>query len=110
MPVHYGRGAGLSNRRHGEKSGFETHTLSVGEMPSHTHPTAVTSAMGDTTSPVGAVPATANDGESNYSSATAGLSSVNGSSAGSDQTHNNMPPYLAINFSIALVGVYPSRS
>ncbi|MGJ8695238.1 MAG: phage tail protein [Verrucomicrobiaceae bacterium] len=110
MPMHYGNGPGLTGRQIGLKSGFETHQLSVGEMPNHFHTRTVTSAVGDATSPIGAVPATANDGESNYSTATSGLSTVNGNANGGSQAHNNMPPYLAINFSIALVGIFPSQN
>ncbi|MDB4412532.1 tail fiber protein [bacterium] len=110
MPMHYGQGSGLSNRQIGQSSGAESHQLSVGELPVHTHTHNVTAAVGDSPSPVGAVPATANDGESNYSTATSGLSAVNGNSQGGGQAHNNMPPYLAINFSIALTGIFPPRN
>jgi microcystin-dependent protein len=110
MPMHYGTGPGLSGRAIGQKSGVQNHQLTQAEMPSHSHTNNVTAAVGDVTSPVGAVPATANDGESNYSKATTGLSIVGGNNTGSSQAHNNMPPYLVINFSIAMVGRYPSRN
>ena len=110
MPMHYGQGSGLSNRQISQSSGAESHQLSVGELPGHTHTHNVTAAVGDSPSPVGTVPATANDGESNYSTETSGLSTVSGNSQGGGQAHNNMPPFLVINFSIALTGIFPSRN
>lgn len=108
--MHYGQGSGLSNRQISQSSGAESHQLSVGELPGHTHTHNVTAAVGDSPSPVGTVPATANDGESNYSTETSGLSTVSGNSQGGGQAHNNMPPFLVINFSITLQGIFPSRN
>ena len=107
--MHLGNGAGLTSRRWGQKSGQEDHTLATSEMPSHSHGQAVTAEVGNQASPVGAVPATANDGESNYSNS--GTTTLNGATnAGNSQPFNNMPPFLVINFSIALQGIFPSRS
>ncbi|MFT6178909.1 MAG: microcystin-dependent protein [Akkermansiaceae bacterium] len=110
FPMHLGNGAGLTSRRWGQKSGQEDHTLATSEMPSHSHGQAVTAEVGNQASPVGAVPATANDGESNYSTNAANLSTSNTTNVGGNQSHNNMPPFLVINFSIALQGIYPSRN
>src|SRR6056297_1376109 len=66
LPMHTGTGVGLSPRSLGARSGSERHTLTTNEMPAHSHDLRATSAVGDETSPVGAIPATANDGESNY--------------------------------------------
>lgn len=110
VPIHTGTGPGLSSRNLGSRSGAETHTLLVAEMPSHSHGTSVTADVGNQTSPVGTLPATANDGESNYSnsqSTTTGRATTN---TGGTQAHNNMPPFLTIRFCIALQGIYPSRS
>ena len=107
FPMHVGNGPGLSSRSMGRRSGTETHTLTVAEMPVHSHP--VTADVGNKPSPVGAVPATANDGESNYSNS--GTTTLNGATnAGNSQPFSNMPPFLVINFSIALQGIFPSRS
>lgn len=110
FPMHFGNGPGLSSRSIGQRSGNETHTLIQNEIPRHSHGMSVTAAVGNQTSPVGGVPATANDGESNYSSATEGLSTNNTLNAGGGNAHNNMPPFLVINFSIALTGIFPSRN
>lgn len=119
VPVHQGQGPGLSNRTIGGRSGEENVTLNLNQMPSHTHtlvqpslPT--TTAVGNQTSPDGHRLATANDGESNYSDDKAtgsmGLNPGSISNNGGSQSHNNMPPFLTINFVVALQGIYPSRS
>lgn len=110
FPTHYGNGPGLTPRSWGQKGGAETHTLIQNEIPQHKHGMPVTATEGNQTSPVGGVPATANDGESNYSSNTTGLLSNNTENTGGGLPHNNMPPFLVINFSIALTGIFPSRS
>lgn len=106
FPLHSSNGSagpGLTARAWGQKAGSENAIL-----PAHTHSLPVSSNVGDQTSPAGNVPATANDGESNYSA----TSSTNNStaSAGTSANDANMPPYLAINFCIALTGIFPSRN
>ena len=110
-PLHYGQGNGLSNHPIGQRDGTETATLTAAQMPSHTHQSRVASGNGSSTSPVGNVLATSIEGDASYS----GSADNNGSSAaiantGGGQPHNNMQPFLAINFCIALVGIFPSRS
>ena len=106
FPLHSGNGSagpGLTARNLGSKSGLQDTTL-----PAHTHSVPVSANIGNETSPVGNVPAVANDGESNYSD----TSTANSSTAvtGNSPVDTNMPPYLAINFCIALTGLFPSRS
>jgi microcystin-dependent protein len=107
-PVHPGRGPGLSQRRLGEKAGTESVALSETELPSHTHQLTGTEEDIDGTSPVGNYLATGNDQYSATDGST--LSDASLQDAGGSQSHNNMQPYLTMNFIIALVGVYPSRS
>ncbi|MGD1977796.1 MAG: hypothetical protein PVJ98_00240 [Akkermansiaceae bacterium] len=110
--MHKGTGAGLSTRSLGAKSGAEKHTLTALEMPSHTHTNIVSTSPGNQSTPVGGVPSVAKGGDSIYSSSPKGRvpSGVTGGAVGGSQPHNNMPPYLVLNFSIALTGIYPSRS
>lgn len=113
MPLHYGQGPGLSSRSIGSKSGAETTTLTASNLPPHSHTIAVSSDVGNSTSPVGNIPAVPNDGESNFVDP-AGQPAISNNatnvSGGGGQSFNNMPPYLAVNFCIALTGIFPSRS
>lgn len=124
-PIHVGRGPGLSNRSWGERGGQENHTLSLLEMPSHNHvvindgPTKVpvSTAAGDVDTPEGAVLAANTSIEMYAEEPTQGayLQVEPGSPAqlgnsGGSQAHNNMQPYLAVYYSIATQGIYPSRS
>jgi microcystin-dependent protein len=109
-PMHPGRGPGLTARRLGERVGSETVTLTAAQMPSHTHSM---KGLGpaNTNSPSGASPAT-NPTMQQYHAATNLLNAASTAvtSTGGGQPHNNMQPYLAMSFIIALVGLYPSRS
>jgi len=104
-PMHEGTGPGLSNRRLGERGGQETVTLTEDQIPKHGH--SVSDATASQASPKDGVPAIANDGESNYAPTGDDTSAGSG---GGGQAHPNMPPYLAINYIIALEGVFPSRN
>ena len=105
-PVHQGQGPGLSNKSLGEQAGQETHTLIVTEMPAHTHSQPASNAEQDTNRPVNAVPARggvyAGSGDGTFMDAN--------TLAGGSQPHNNMQPYLALNYCIALEGIFPSRN
>lgn len=109
VPIHPGSGPGLQSRRLGEKSGQEQVTLTVNEMPSHTH-------QGGMEVGTGKSGATANGGyiaDSNDINKAGGGGNFAGlqiANAGGNQAHNNMQPYNCVNFIIALEGVYPSRS
>lgn len=111
FPRHVGSASGIDDVTWGEVGGSHTHTLTPGQLPGHTHEVPVTAEVGTESSPVGNVPATANDGESNYApSGGMGQVAQQTGSVGSNQAVNHLPPYLGIHFSIALVGVFPSRS
>jgi microcystin-dependent protein len=123
FPLHFGQGAGLTNRVLGEISGEENHTLTSAEMPAHTHTAnAVTTLKASTSAANSGVPTAnvaANTGRNNiYQSAApnvnlaagAAATSVTVNNTGGAVAHNNMPPYLALNFLIALNGIFPSRS
>jgi microcystin-dependent protein len=117
-PIHQGQGPGLTNRSIGENGGSESVQLTVSQIPSHIHTVAsanvpVVSSAGNMTTPSGNRPAKAGDGESNYSSAASDGSIALGGNTdvtGGSQPHNNMPPFLTLNFVIALVGIFPSRN
>lgn len=108
VPMHPGRGPGLTSRRLGEQVGAKTEVLQEAEMPSHSHAAhafpGADSATADANHGLGAVTMYAN-GSANVSMA----ATVVGS-AGVGQAHNNVQPILTLNFIIALTGLYPSRS
>ncbi len=114
-PMHPGRGPGLTPRRLGERSGAEIATLTEAQMPNHTHSLNMSGEATDedgTTDPANALTGEPDASDTMYGPATnltpmdtSALANVGGS-----QSHNNMQPYLTLNYIIALVGLYPSRS
>jgi microcystin-dependent protein len=112
-PMHPGQGPGLSLHDLGETGGSETVSLLESEIPGHNHSIGAQSvALGGTASPAGNTfnrPASGNL----YDNANAQLAPLADQAlapAGGDQPHNNMQPYLTLNFCIALQGVYPPRT
>ncbi|MDQ1731679.1 MAG: hypothetical protein QOK10_1838 [Pseudonocardiales bacterium] len=115
VPLQPGQGQGLSPRTAGEVGGSTTVNLSSQELPVHTHRAAVRTTSGNSTRPGGAVWATAAYGrqtERVYASGQAPnalMSPLSSTFIGGNQPHNNMPPYLAVTFIIALQGIFPMR-
>jgi len=114
-PMHPGQGQGLSLHDLGEESGSETVTLLSSEMPNHAHFVGRASDQSATaTTPVanvwalgGSVRAVVN--LYNPGPPTAAMKSDVIQPAGGNLPHNNMQPYLTLNFCIALQGVFPAR-
>jgi microcystin-dependent protein len=113
-PMHPGQGPGLSYHQLGEMGGTDNVTLQQSEMPQHTH-TAMTGTLAATSgNPENKFWASAVTGRASVPmyAPTPGQVVMSPSAltvAGSSLPHNNMPPYLVLNFVIALQGVYPSR-
>ena len=114
VPIHRGKGPGLTNRSIGEKFGQDRVTLTVNEMPSHSHQLRASKEQADSLSPTGQSFATPPNGVNMYSNETAlpttPLAPETVGAAGHSQAHYNLMPYSCISFIIALKGVYPSRS
>jgi microcystin-dependent protein len=112
--MHPGRGPGLTDRRLGERGGAATATLTEAQMPSHTHKLQASTSDADSSSPAGNVPAKTAAPVNLYRTNPGGAAfqdtAMETKAAGGGQPHNNMQPYLGLNFCIALVGLYPSRS
>lgn len=111
VPVSAGQGHGLTERQPGEKAGSAAVALSPPEMPSHTHTLNVTSALATERQPSGQVFAQG-DGISAYgpnTEATTVFYPSTISYAGNSQPHNNLMPYLTVNYCIALQGLFPQR-
>jgi microcystin-dependent protein len=113
-PMHPDQGLGLSPHTLGEAGGTETVTLLDSELPSHNHAVQAVAAAGTTPSPGGAAWGVAHAvrGQALYASPTGASGTMAGAfmDTGDAQPHNNMQPYLTLNFCIAMQGVYPPRT
>ncbi len=104
IPFHVGNGKTL-----GQKAGQETHTLTQQEMPVHRHALHGYAGRGDAADPVNHLLAESSTGDLQYASDSLNekMSSAAIGNTGNGQPHNNLPPYLVVNFVIALQGVFP---
>ncbi len=107
-PIHFGNGFNL-----GQAAGELNHTLTLNEMPQHTHAVNGSSANGNTQA--AASNTWAVEGSNTtfiYSNGTqdAQMASSAIRNAGGSQPHSNMQPFLVLNFIIALQGIFPSRN
>lgn len=108
-PMHPGRGPGLTARRLGERGGTQTETLSEAQMPNHSHTLMATGEDGNSVNPANQ---SLSAGTDMYHGATnlTDMAARSLPNTGGSQAHNNVQPMLAMNFIIALQGLYPSRS
>ncbi len=113
-PMHPGRGPGLTARRLGQRGGTETVTLTEAQMPNHPHTLRAAVNPGNVRLPSNQVTFARTTGALAYQQdATNNLVDLAPQAmpnAGGSQPHNNVQPFLVMNFIIALVGLYPSRS
>jgi microcystin-dependent protein len=113
-PMHPGQGPGLSLHELGENGGSTTVTLLQSEIPAHSHTMrAHNQDPADAEAPSAATSLAQSSEGFGYQSSTAGLVSLAATSmavAGGSLPHNNLMPYLTLNFCIALQGVFPPRS
>lgn len=105
MPVHVGNGIVL-----GELGGETAHTLNISELPAHNHVP-----VGSNTNPPTAPSAagnlwSANNAKPFAASATGAMNPAGVAPTGGNQPHENMSPYLVLNFIIALQGIFPSQN
>lgn len=110
LPIHAGSGPGLSPRRLGAKAGSENETLTVNQLPSHTHPARASDAAAGELQPVGRAPGVAQaQAYGDRLLTPVNMNSDAVSAVGGSRSHTNLMPFLCVNFIIALVGIYPSR-
>jgi microcystin-dependent protein len=102
-PVYAGNGLVL-----GQTGGEQGHTLTINEMPMHTHPVTASSTTADKSVTLGNVWAKTDSAYAPAATGTMDPSAV--PLTGSSQPHNNLQPYLVLNFCIALNGIFPSRN
>ncbi len=119
VPIHSGNGAGLSPVVLGEMNGVETVTLQQTQMPSHNHPLNSVAAAATANTPASGQMTAEGHGEgrgaySIRSYAASGTSTTLTpaavGNAGGGLPHNNLQPYLTLNWCIALQGIFPPRS
>jgi microcystin-dependent protein len=108
-PIHQGSGPGLPNYVLGEVGGSPSVTLISSQMPQHSHGVAAASSA-TTKNPNNAVPAFTAAGSSYGTNADLAMAPGMLGIAGGSQPHENMPPYLALNWLIAVEGIFPSRN
>lgn len=107
LPIHMGNGHTL-----GERGGEQGHTLSIAELPTHTHVALSANAAGSQPVPAGAFLGT-DTTATPYLAPDGNLAAMNAatlSNTGGSQAHLNMQPFLVLNFCIALQGIFPSQT
>ncbi len=112
-PMHPGQGPGLSLHDLGETGGSDTVSLLESEIPSHSHAVMAAPNVALVKLPGPNVSMARSKNGNAYTDQAGNLVAMNANAiapAGGDQPHNNMQPYLTLNFCIALQGVYPPRT
>ena len=108
VPVHMGSN-GSSNYVLGQTGGVETVTLTINQMPQHTHTQIGSSVVQNSSDPAGNFLAVAGDHRYGPSSATPMAPGMI-SQVGGSQPHDNLQPYLALNWIISAFGIFPSQN
>jgi microcystin-dependent protein len=114
IPIHAGAGPGGITYQLGEKGGVESVTLTVNQIPTHSHVPVASTNPGTVSSPLGAIFSACGTGEQIYSTPPNPPASAMMANAilptGGSQPHENLAPYLCISFILSLFGVFPSQT
>lgn len=110
VPMHTGQGPGLSNRVQGEQGGSANVTLLAAQMPAHSHALATAAVPADRATATGNRLAQPRDPVYRNTPPDGQLDGAAIGASGGSLPHNNLSPYLVVNFIIALQGVFPSRN
>ena len=105
VAIHQGNGFVL-----GQETGVENVTVSISQIPSHTHSIGAVAGSGNAPSPNGAVFAASSAGQYVPVASATGTMGNMVSTAGQGQPHSNIQPYLALTCIIALAGIFPSQN
>jgi len=111
-PIGQGQGPGLSSRLIGSQGGTETTTLTSNNIPAHTHTLLASGATGNTSNPQNAILANSGDFDNEYTTAITNAVHMHYSAigmAGNSSPFSIVPPYVTLNYCIALAGIFPNR-
>jgi microcystin-dependent protein len=105
VPIHVGSGHSL-----GERGGEQAHTVSIAELPTHTHAENATTATSTTNNPTSSVMLSQSTASNLYAAASnlQAMAPNAVANVGGSQAHLNMQPFLTLSFCIALQGIFPS--
>lgn len=109
-PIHNGQGSGLNSYVLGQKGGEENVTLTISQLPNHTHIATASTAPANTGAVGGTSWARPRVLLYSASAPSTPMSSAALSPAGSNQAHQNLKPFLVLSYAIALQGIFPSRN
>ena len=116
VALHPGQGAGLTERFHGESGGAAAVTLLGSEMPAHGHTVRVSTEVAELRAPSGSRRLATSSDDPAYAAVPSDpsqqvfLAGQTVATAGGGLPHNNLMPHLALNYCIALQGIFPPRS
>lgn len=112
VPLHFGNGPGGINYPLAQMAGTEAETLTIQQIPNHTHPLTASAADGTVPNPGGNVLAQTPAGIFPYFEdvPTANMGSGSVTPVGGSQPHENCQPFLCINYIISLFGIFPSQT
>jgi microcystin-dependent protein len=105
VPVHVGPGFAL-----GQSGGVETVTLTTSQIPAHSHVPQANSSPGTQSSPAGGVWAQSTLGQFSSPPPSVTMAAAALGQAGGSQPHDNMVPFLVVNFILSLFGIFPSQT
>jgi len=112
VPIGYGNGSGLSNYNQSQKGGSETNTITVNQIPSHSHTINAVEDDGDKSVPTGNYLAGTKSLDTEYA-LTGALNIMNAAmvnNTGGNQAVNNIQPYAVVRYVICVQGIFPSRN
>jgi microcystin-dependent protein len=112
VPIHMGTGPDGTTYQIGEMAGTEQETLTVQQIPNHTHPLTASTEPGNALVPGGSVLAATTGGVMLYyeGQSTEPMNAQSVTPAGGSQPHENTQPFLCINYIISLFGIFPSQT
>ena len=109
-PMFWGSGPGLTLHDIGENGGTEQETLTPSTLPAHSHSLYASGAAATTTNPAESLLARTQEDSYAQAGTPQAMAAASITQAGSSLPHNNLQPYLVVNFIIALQGIFPARS